>query len=480
MYPMINLLSKNEESIVALCTPQGSGALALIRITGTNAIEIVEKFALLPKNKLLSQAPTHTIHFGHIINNNKNNSSNNPSSEIIDEVLFFLMKAPKTFTGQNTVEISCHNNPFLINKIISIAISFGARAAEPGEFSKRAFLNNKIDLAQAESINELIGAQNEIVIKKSLEQLKGSLSAKIKNIEEEIIKLLSLVEASFEFIEEEQKDLNFNNIINEQFKIILENINSIKSNFNQQQQIKEGLRIGILGAVNAGKSTLFNTLIKKDRSIVTNIPGTTRDSIEAHLYKDGSFWTFIDTAGLRETEDIVEKQGIERAWQEACKADILLLVISANDTELNNDQIILYNDALEKYKDKIILVLNKIDQQDTSSILKKLKHDLEIIKVSAQEKIGIENLENKISEKIELSLKNFKSPFLINKRHFDILQNVENSILKLQEAFESQILGNEILGQELKDVLEKLMQLTGRNINEKMLDEVFKNFCIGK
>ncbi|HBS47996.1 TPA: tRNA uridine-5-carboxymethylaminomethyl(34) synthesis GTPase MnmE [Candidatus Dependentiae bacterium] len=469
----MSFLTKDEEPIVALCSPVGAGALAIIRLSGNGVVEIVDKISKLQNNKLLSNQKTHTIHFGKIFDHTSNS--------IIDDVLFFLMKAPKTFTGQDCIEISCHNNPFIIKKIIELCISNGARAAENGEFSKRAFLNGKIDLIQAESINELIAAQNEVVLKKSLEQLKGSLSSFIKEIEEEITKLLALVEASFEFLDEEQRDVQFDQIIKNQFDLIFKKLEKIKENYSHSLQIKEGLRISLLGSVNVGKSTLFNALIKKERSIVTDVAGTTRDSVEAGVCKDGNFWTFIDTAGLRKTENLIEQQGIERSLQEACSADILLLIISAVD-KLSQEQIESYKEALEKYREKIILVLNKIDLQQNSAkqIISILNVNIDPIKVSAITNAGIKELENKIQEKINIIFKQFNSPYLLNKRHFETLTNIEN---KLKETFVNifeKYEGYEIAAMNLKDILETLSQLTGKNINEQTLDSVFKNFCIGK
>ena len=314
----------DEDTIVALCSPRGSGAVALIRLSGENAVKVVDKIAKLPSGKSLVESSSHTIHYGHVVDSSKKNE------EIIDEVLFFLMHAPKTFTGQNTVEISCHNNQFIIDKIIQQAILYGARAAGPGEFTKRAFLSGKVDLVQAESINEIIGAQTQLALKKAMSQLKGSFSNYIQKLEEEINALLGIVEASFEFLDEEQRDLDFDGMIKNKIDELLADIEKIKINYDQQQQIREGVRISFLGAVNAGKSTLFNVLLKKDRSIVTEIAGTTRDSIECGIYRSGNFWTLVDTAGLRKTKNVIEKQGIDRSWNEAKLADIVLLVIPAD------------------------------------------------------------------------------------------------------------------------------------------------------
>ena len=281
------MITRDEQTIIAQCTPAGAGAIALLRMSGDDAITIADSIAQLTSKIKLSDCATHTIHYGWVTDQDGNH---------IDQVLFLLMKAPRTFTGQNTVEITCHNNPFIIEQIIAQTIAYGARIADKGEFSRRAFLNGKIDLVQAEAINELIHANTQQALKKSLSQVEGSLSHWIETIQTELFKARAYCEASFEFIDEE---INFAPQIKENIKNILSTITQLKKSFDQQSQIRQGLRIALIGSVNAGKSSLFNALLGKDRAIVTNIAGTTRDVIEAGVYRDGNYWTFVDTAGLR-------------------------------------------------------------------------------------------------------------------------------------------------------------------------------------
>ena len=300
------LLSDDLDTIVALCTPRGSGSLALIRLSGNNAVAIADACTRLSSGNTLQESQSHTIHHGHIVDGETK----------VDEVLFFLMRSPRTFTGQDTIEISCHNNPFIIEKIMTCAIIHGARHAQAGEFSKRAFLNGKIDLIQAEALNELIHAPTERALQTSLAQLKGSLSHYLSTLETDLVTLIGLVESSFEFLEEEQRDLSINQLIQAKLHALYAKIKELKNNFNQQKHIKQGIRITLIGTVNAGKSTLFNALLNQERAIVADLEGTTRDSIEATLYKKGNFWLLIDTAGLRNTDDQIEQQGIQRSMQD--------------------------------------------------------------------------------------------------------------------------------------------------------------------
>jgi tRNA modification GTPase len=461
----------DDTPIVALSTPQGSGALALIRISGNGAVELVDMIAQLATKKLLVKQPSHTIHYGSIVDTKSNNQS-------IDAVLFLLMRGPKTFTGHDTVEISCHNNPFIINQIIQLAVANGAHHAQRGEFSKRAVLNKKIDLLQAEAINDLITAQNEVVLRKSLSQLKGTLSHHIQKIEDELLFLLSMVEASFEFLDEEQRDLNFDDKINKKLTKVIKRTDLLLANFSQQQQIRQGVRIAIIGSTNVGKSTLFNALVKQDRAIVTNIPGTTRDAIETSRYKNGNFWLMIDTAGLRETDSLIEKEGIDRSWQEAAQSDIILLVSDSNDQHENN---LLYKKIIERHKEKVIMIVNKIDllpdkpekwNDSTYGVIGKLY-------LSAKNKIGINNLEKTIKKRIDNLCSSSNAPFLLNQRQYDLILELNMKLKNLQEQNKDNI-HHEIMAYHLKQLIELVSQLTGKTINEQMIDTVFSSFCIGK
>jgi tRNA modification GTPase len=448
----------NEETIIAQCTPTGSGALALIRLSGESAITIADSFAHLGSRKKLIDCKSHTIHYGSIIDQN---------GHPIDQVLFLVFKKPHTFTGENTIEITCHNNPFIIEQIITQAIKRGARIAQRGEFARRAFLNGKIDLIQAEAINDLIHANTEQALKKSLAQIQGSLSNWIQSIQTELLKARAYCEASFEFIDEE---IEFAPHIKENITSILTTISHLKKSFDQQNQIREGIRIAFLGTVNAGKSSLFNALLGKNRAIVTNIAGTTRDVIEAGLYRDGNYWTLVDTAGLRTTDDMIEQQGIERSFDEAQKADIIILVRDASQT-LSPPEHQTYIQLLKQYSSKIIEVSNKADLAILSD---------KAVATSISNPESIKQLECAIQKKVSVILDAADSPYLLNKRQFNILMSLEKQLDVINQMMNQGNIAYELLSYELKLALEIISELTGKSVDEAGMNMIFKEFCVGK
>lgn len=454
----------SSEAIIAQCTPQGNGAIALLRLSGSNAFEIADKISKLANRKVISQQQTHTIHYGWVIDKDGNH---------IDQLLFLVMRAPHTFTGDDTIEITCHNNPFIIQNIIQAALRNGARLAQEGEFSRRAVGNNKIDVVQAEAINDLIHANTQLALKQSLSQLEGSLTHWVTTVEKQLIKALALSEASFEFLDEE--NMEFNTQIKEIIDTVQATIDDLKKSFNQQQQIRNGIRIAIIGSVNAGKSSLFNALLNQERAIVTSIAGTTRDVIEAGLYKNGNYWTLIDTAGLRTTDDIIEQMGIIRSKQEAQKADIILLVFDGSQT-LSNAECSVYQELMDTYADKIIIITNKADlpQQPNQVINNQI-----IYSVCTADKNSINPIENAIQDKINSLFSSISSPFLLNQRHY-------NNLLTLQADLQSihNLLGEktsyELVSFHLQQALSHLSELTGKTISEAGMDAVFREFCVGK
>lgn len=447
------------DTIVAQCTPSGSGALALLRISGPQAFAVASACARLSSKQILSEVTSHTIHHGWIVDHNQ---------EKMDEVLFFVMHGPRTFTGEHTVEITCHNNQFLIQALLDRIVTCGARPAMNGEFSKQAVENNKIDLLQAEAINDLIHAQSQQGLRQAFAQVQGTLSAWINDIEKELIILIAVCEATFEFIEEE---LDLTDAILERFDRILEKISTLQQSFSQQNHLRSGIRIALIGTVNAGKSSLFNALIGKNRAIVTAIPGTTRDVIEAGFYHQGLYWTLIDTAGIRQTDDCIEQEGIEKSYQEAAQADIVLLVYDGS-TPLTPEQKTIYQDLHTRYKDHAFIIATKQDLPAQHS----LTHDFT---VSAPTQTGIQELKQALEHKIHQLIARNTCPFLLNKRHIASLDTLAKQLTTIRQ----QIINHpdyEIISYHLNDAVSTLSELTGKSVSERSLDAVFKEFCVGK
>ncbi|HBL98916.1 TPA: tRNA uridine-5-carboxymethylaminomethyl(34) synthesis GTPase MnmE [Candidatus Dependentiae bacterium] len=449
--------------IIAQSTPVGSGAIALVRMSGSQSVELADSLSLLMNGKKLSDLPSHTVHLGWVVDKH---------GEHLDQVLFILLKAPRTFTGEDTVEISCHNNPFIIESIIQRALELGARLAGRGEFTRRAFENGKINLVQAEAINELICAQTELAIKNSLAQMDGSLSQWITDIESSLLKALAWCEASFEFLEHEG---DFAVQITTMLHDILHKIADARKSFDMRTQIRQGVRIALVGSVNAGKSSLFNRLLNQQRSIVTAIAGTTRDTIEAGLFRNGTFWTLIDTAGIRETDDVIEQEGVKRSLQEVEKADVVLLVIDGS-TVLSPDSIRIYEHMLSNAGSKIILVKNKADLPQ-APLSEKFDKTLPISSVTG---FGCDILEKQLEKKVADLIGAAQVPFMINQRHMNLLVVLEHQVSQILELLSQNMVHYELVSYHLREALEGSSQLTGKSVSEAALDSVFNEFCVGK
>lgn len=454
------MLTRDEQTIIAQCTPQGSGALALLRLSGKDALTVATKLTRLSSKQTCATVATHTVHHGYIIAHDGN---------IIDEVLCTIMHGPRTFTGQDTVEITCHNNQFIIQDALTQAIACGARIAEPGEFTQRAFLHKKIDLIQAEAINDLIHAQTPQALKHSLAQVQGSLSHWITAIEKELVKALAWTEASFEFLDDEG---DFSHQISDQLTHLQQTITQIKNSYNHQKHIRQGFKIALIGSVNAGKSSLFNALIGQQRAIVTAQAGTTRDSIEASIYKKNGFWTLVDTAGLRQTDDFIEQEGIKRSHQEAHTADCILLVYDSSRA-LSDEEASVYASLKEHYAHKCIAILNKCDVENP------LLHT-DGIAISAHNKSGLTAVEQALEQKLAALTKDTESPYLLNQRQHTLLEKTTHDIAQVLTLLQKPTVHYELVSYHLKDVLENLSSLTGKSVSEQGLDMVFKEFCVGK
>lgn len=453
-------LTLHDQTIVALCTAQGAGALGLIRLSGTNVFEIADRLSLTANKKKLSQQASHTISYGWVIDE---------SGAHIDQVLFLVMRAPKTFTGQDVIEITCHNNPFLIERIIDRAIACGARLAHRGEFTQRAVQLGKIDLLQAEALNDLIHAQTAEALKYNLAQLEGSLSSWTAEIENAVLEILAFCEGSFEFLDEE---MEFAGEIAQKIRTLIDKIDKLLVTFPKQQYIKEGIKVALIGSVNAGKSSLFNALLEKNRAIVTPLPGTTRDSIEAGIFRDGQFFTLVDTAGIRDTDDAIEREGIDRSFIQAAHADIILLVIDSSVawSEQTREA---YENIFKKYESKIIVVQNKIDLQKNNS-------NFSGISVSTLQPETIKNLFAAIHTKTKKLKDSDTITCLLNKRQHDLLVNFLSNLQLILPMVDKRKVDYELVAHQLREALQNLSEMTGRNVSEKAFDKVFDTFCVGK
>ncbi len=458
--------NNDTQPIVACCTARGAGAIALIRVSGIGTLTIVDRIANLPSGLLISQVPTHTVQYGFVVD---------ADGKKIDTVLFLVMHGPRTFTGHDTVEITAHNNPFLIDAIIDAALKAGAHSAQPGEFSKRAVLAGKMDLLQAEALHEFIQAGTMQSLKASYAQLAGSLSREIAAIEKKLLHALALSNASFEFIEEE--NLEFGIMVRALVIEIKNQVNRLLDQFPLQQQLKEGARIALVGSVNAGKSSLFNALLGVKRAIVTPIAGTTRDVIEAGLYRHGEHQTIIDTAGIRCTQDMIEKEGIERSQLEAAKADIVLVIIDLTRV-LSSEESATYNHLIHTHHDKIIVVYTKADLPHTTTY--QVPDTIPTLTVSIHKTETVTTLMNTIDSIRHNKLaQGNATPYLLNQRHMRLLESLQEKLTALLSTIEMGI-HYEILSHHLHDALVTISELTGKSVSEASMDAIFKEFCVGK
>ena len=456
-----------KDVIVAQATPHGKGAIALIRLSGKEVRHILDKCAQLKSKQKIAEVKTHTIHYGTIYDKDEN---------IIDNVLFLVTDGPRSFTGENAIEITSHNNPFIINKIIERTIECGARRALPGEYSERAVLNKKIDLLQAEAIHDLLSAQSELQTQLALGQLEGTLSAEIQKIDDELCALAAWSQASFEFLDEER---DFQSVILEKAESIKKSVESLLNQHNFSTLIKEGLKIGIIGSTNVGKSSLLNVILNQKKAIVTDIPGTTRDVVEGTLYKDNIYWTFLDTAGIRKTADLIEQTGIQKSHEIAEKADILLVVFTFKEEE---DQEIkkTYHDIIMRHLGKIIFIRNKIDLSHQSNISENFFSQFSSLAVSTHTLEGIEEIIAAIQKKKEELFNTHNISFLLNTRHVSALTETKEKLEYIVKLLRTNSPLYEIILMLIHETQKTLTLMSGKTVEEKSFDKVFRSFCVGK
>lgn len=446
------------DTIAAISTTTGIGAISIIRLSGPESLEIASKVF----TKDLTKVETHTIHYGYIKNNN----------EKIDEVLVSVMKAPKTFTKEDIVEINCHGGIATTNKVLEILLNNGARLAEPGEFTKRAFLNGRIDLLEAEATMDLISSKSDKARKMSLNTLTGETSNLIKDLRSDIVGIISNIEVNIDYPEYEDIEVLTNEKILPEIQKFKEKLEKIIKKSQDNKVIKEGIKVGIIGKPNVGKSSLLNSLLEEEKAIVTNVPGTTRDIVEGTIILDNVILNIIDTAGIRESDDIVEKIGIEKSLTIINEADLVIFILNNNEKITAEEK-----GLLEKLKDKKkIIVINKIDLEN------KLDKSLldNYIEISAKENIGIEKIKDEIKRLFNLGeLEASDLTYMSNARSISLLGKSLNNI---NDAI-SEINNNspiDIVEFHLKDAWNNLGEIIGETYTDELLDELFSRFCLGK
>ena len=445
------------DTICALATAPG-GAIGIIRISGPQALEILSRVF----TKDVSAAPANTIHYGHIKN----------GAEIVDEVMASLFRAPHSYTGEDSVEISCHGSRYILNKVLNLLIAEGCRQAGPGEFTQRAYLNGKMDLSQAEAVADLIASTNQATHQIAMSQLRGHFSSKLAQLRKQLLKLTSLLELELDFSDHEDLEFADRSELMELTKTIDNHITQLSNSFETGQAIKQGIPVAIVGKTNVGKSTLLNRLLKDDRAIVSDVHGTTRDTIEDTIDIKGITFRFIDTAGIRQTQDEVEQIGITRTYAAIDKARIVLCLI---DREPSIKEI---NDILQRTDNKkLIVIKNKADKADNNSY-NSLK--LPFISISAKFGKGIEELEQAIYEAADIPTLTENDIIVTNARHYEALVRAHEHIQRVIDGLQMQLSGD-LLSEDLRLTLDTLAEITGGQITpNEVLGNIFKNFCVGK
>ena len=454
------------DTIAAISTGMTSSGIGIIRISGPDAIAIADKVYDSRSGKKLENMPTHTIHYGFI----------RDGEEFIDEVLVMLMRGPRSFTAEDTVEINCHGGVYAMNRILELVIRKGARPAQPGEFTKRAFLNGRIDLSQAEAVIDVINAKNEYALKSSVSQLKGSVLKVIKDIREKIIYHIAYIESALDDPEHISLD-GYPEQLEEQVEQWKEKIHTLIASSENGKRMKEGIRTVIVGKPNAGKSSLLNVLLGEERAIVTDIAGTTRDVLEEQMSLSGISLNIIDTAGIRSTEDVVEKIGVKKAKTYARDADLIIYVVDSSTGLDENDE-----EIMEMIRDrKAIVLLNKMDLDCVTTEEDIRKHlDKPVIPVSAKEEQGIDRLEQAVKDMFYDGSISFNDEiYITNMRQKAALKEALDSLEQVSVSIQNQM-PEDFFSIDLMNAYEELGSITGESVGEDLVNEIFSKFCMGK
>ncbi|NDV42679.1 tRNA uridine-5-carboxymethylaminomethyl(34) synthesis GTPase MnmE [Flagellimonas sediminis] len=452
------------DNIIALATPSGTGAIAVIRVSGPDAVSLVDSIFQSVKSKKLTGQKSHTIHLGHIVDDSK----------ILDEVLVSLFKGPHSYTGENVVEISCHGSPYIQQQVIQLLLRKGCRTASAGEFTLRAFLNGKMDLSQAEAVADLIASDSEAAHDIAMQQMRGGFSNEIQKLREELLNFASLIELELDFSQEDVEFADrtqFNQLLGKISDVLKKLIDS----FALGNVIKHGIPVAIVGQPNVGKSTLLNVLLNEERAIVSDIAGTTRDTVEDHISIKGINFRFIDTAGIRETQDVVEKIGIERTFGKIEQARLIIYLFEGEHFESS-----VLEQLQKKYPNKQILpICNKMDLLSDAQ-MENIKLDVpNVLFLSAKHKIGISDLESQLLSLVDSGALSGDTTIISNSRHYDALLKALEEIQKVKEGLDMD-LSSDLMAIDIRQALFHLGEITGSVTTDDLLGNIFSNFCIGK
>ncbi len=447
-----------EDTIIALATPAGTGAISIVRVSGPEAIELIDR--VFTGKKKLMEADSHTIHYGKI---------KSRDGELIDDVLVSVFKKPNSYTGENAVEISTHGNPLIAQIIIKLLISEGVRLAESGEFTKRAFLNDRLDLLQAEAVADVINSRTEASLRGSRNQLDGLLSKKVNELREMLINASSFVELELDFAEENLEFINKDELV-KRIHNVIEEIDKLLSTYSFGRVIRDGVNVAIVGQPNVGKSSLMNYILKESRAIVSKIPGTTRDVIREEVSIDGVLFRMFDTAGIRKSKDEIEKEGVTRSREAVKNSDLILFL--GDVEQLFSEELYSELQGLNK-QENIIKVLNKIDLKETNNVKAN-------VKLSAKTGEGVSNLLNLLKEKsLGNSSYSEKTAIVSNMRHYECLKRAKENLLKAGESAKNKMSG-EFISVDLRNAENDLAEIIGEVTNDDILNNIFTKFCIGK
>ncbi len=471
---------RNEDTICAPATVPGTGAISVIRVSGPEALTIADK--VVSCKGLISEAEGYTIRFGTV---------KDAEGRVIDEVLVSIFRAPRSYTGENSVEISCHASSYIVSSLMGLLYEAGARAAEPGEFTQRAFLNGKMDLAQAEAVADVISSQNAAAHRIAFKQMKGGFSSELRSMRSELLELVSLMELELDFSEEEVEFADRSRL-DSLLVNITGHVSGLIDSFRLGNAIKNGVPVAIAGATNTGKSTLLNALLGEDRAIVSDIHGTTRDTIEETLNIDGILFRFIDTAGLRETTEIVEQIGIERTFKKISEASIVLGMIDlTRDRESTSETVSEIISKIDFSSQELIILLNKTDISEVNnnvstlnSIVSELKNkginqNVAIIPISAKTGAGIPDLRTHLATSQRDLLADSDTTLVTNQRHVQALTDARTSLLRVRDGLASG-LPTDLAAQDIREAIYHIGSIVGEISTDEVLGNIFRNFCIGK